>query len=121
MNSKPVNKSFLVDGSDTINTSQSDLKKGFIQFSLENTVSMSWWKGIKIFDSQKNMISMIALQDHDHGPDSTKQFTTSQFGDIITIEIWKAKIFGVHTLIDTISFTKSDCDGKNTTLFWQND
>ena len=121
MSNTPVNGSFKVDGNDTINTSQSSINVGSVQFTLEDSPSITWWKGIKVFDAQNNMISLVAMQDKDHGPDSTKEFATSQFGDVIKVELWKAKFLGVHSCVGTTHFKKSDCDGKNTTLFWQND
>lgn len=122
MKTTPVNGSFTVDGgSDKINTSQSNNEIGKIQFTLEDSPKITWWKGIKVFDAHNNMISLVAMQDHDHGPDSTKEFTTAQFSDVIRVELWKAKFLGVHTCVGTAHFKKSDCDGKNTTLFWQND
>lgn len=122
MKTEPVSGSFKVDGGhDTIVTSQSSIEKGFIQFTLEDSPSITWWKGLKIFDHQNNMISLIAMQDQDHGPDSTKKFNSAQFGDVIKVELWKAKFLGIHSCVGTAHFSKSECDGKNTTLFWQND
>ncbi len=119
---EPVNGTFKVDGNhDTIKTSQSKIGPGYVQFTLEDAPTITWWKGIKLFDSQNNMISLIAMQDQDHGPDSTKTFPVSQFGDTIKVELWKAKTFGIHCCVGTAFFNTSECGGHNTTLFWQND
>jgi len=118
----PVNGTFKVDGDhDTIKTSQSSIDAGYVQFTLEDSPNITWWKGIKVFDSQNNMIALVAMQDQDHGPDSTKKFALSQFSEVIKVELWKAKFLGVHSCVGTAHFKQSECDGKNTTLFWQND
>lgn len=119
---KPVNGNFKVDGDhDTIETSQSSIDSGYVQFTLEDSSNITWWKGIKVFDSQNNMISLLAMQDQDHGPDSSKKFSLSQFNDSIKVELWKAKFLGIHCCVETAFFKQSECNGKNTTLFWQND
>jgi len=121
MSTTPVNGSFTVDGNNVIQTSQSGITAGYLQFSLATSDNITWWKGIKIFDGKNNMICLLATQDQDHGPDTSKQFNLGAFDDEIRVEIWKAKAFGVHTPMATVNFKTSDCNGKNTLLYWKND
>ena len=116
-----VNGSFTVDGNNAINTSTSDIQRGFTQFSLATLSNITWWKGIKVQDNSGAEILLLETQDQSHGPVSSPQLNMGQFGQQINVEIWKAKAFGVHTQVATVSFDAGQCNGHNVTLTWQND
>src|SRR5262245_22493863 len=121
MNTVPVNGSFTVDGNNVIRTSQDQIESIFIQFSLETAPAILWWKGVKIFDVNNQMISLLANEDRDHGPDLSPKFTLDRFGEQIKVEIWKAKLLGVHAHVATVFFQTIECFGKLTRLTWEND
>lgn len=116
----PVHGSFEVDGN-TITTTQSGVKAGFLQFSLSSAKNVTWWKGIKVFDNKNNMILLLETTDEDHGPKPSRDFNISDFDDLIKVEIWKAKFLGIHCCMSTVFFKKSECLGKNTLLNWENE
>jgi hypothetical protein len=117
----PVNGSFTVDGNDTITTATSNIASGYVQFSLASAFNVTWWKGIKVQDNAGNEILLLETQDASHGPILSPLLNIGQFGQQINVEIWKAKEFGRHRLVDMVTFNTNDCNGHNITLTWQND
>jgi hypothetical protein len=115
------NGSFSVDGGNVIRTSTSNIDAGFVQFSLQTSPNITWWKGIKVVDASGNQIVLLETQDASHGPTTGPKTSVSSFSDEIRVEIWKAKTFGVHTQVDTVSFVTNECNSHNITLNWQND
>ena len=118
----PVEGEFKVDETNVIKTSQSRIEAGYVQFSLSAAANITWWKGIKVFDSKGAMISLLVTQDQDRGPKPSQTFMRSSFSeDKIKVEIWKAKFLGVHTHMATVYFKTAECVGKCTDLRWMND
>lgn len=117
----PVNGQFTVDGNNVIKTSQSDIENGYVQFTLQVSADITWWKGVKVFNGRGDMVSLLATQDDARGPVSSPKFPKSDFGNQIELEIWKAKALGVHVCVATVYVNMDACSGKNTELYWVND
>lgn len=120
METENVNGTIKVDAN-TITTSQNPIEAGVLSFSLESVKKVTWWKGLKIYDSENNMISLLSTTDQDHGPDTSKKFNAGDFDDTIKVEIWKAKGFGAHCCMKTALFKMTDCVGQNTLLLWKDE
>jgi hypothetical protein len=63
----PVNRSFTVDGNKVISTSEDAftfVPSASVQFAFL-TQNITWWKAIKIFNANNQMISLLANEDQD--------------------------------------------------------
>lgn len=92
-----------------------------VQFSFSVNRNITWWKGIKVFDKNGNMVCMLSTQDSDHGPKYSKKFSLSQFGSKIKVEYWKAKAFGAHTHVGTDYIDLSTISKYDIGFGWKND
>lgn len=121
-----------VDGYDKIKSEiRSPGYGGLLQFRFATAPSISWWKAIKIFDKDGNVLVYatggpndskmdMELQDSDHGPEIV-YYEPSKFNEDIKVEFWKAKAFGIHTHVGTKYFKKSEIQRKELALTWMTD
>jgi len=74
-------------------------------FELNTASEITWWKSIEVYTDDGEKICSLALHDANHGPASCELRDLQRHGLLFNyrIEIWKAKIFGIHKLVDTIS------------------
>jgi hypothetical protein len=112
---------FKVDGNDGIIVRQVPIGPNSVEFALEVAPTITWWKGLKIYDRQDDMISLLATQDDDKGPKASGPLPLDHFGPHIEIEFLKAKGFGVHTGVGRVPFALSDLRGFRTTFYWESD
>jgi hypothetical protein len=112
---------FQVDGNDGIIIRQVAIDPDSVEFALEVAPAITWWKGLKIYDRQGGMISLLATQDDDKGPKASGPLAVDRFGTRIEIEFLKAKLLGTHTEVGRVPFQLSDLRGFRTTFYWQND
>lgn len=116
-----MGRTFKVDGSDGIIVRQVPIGPDSVEFALEVAPTITWWKGLKIYDQQGDMISLLATQDGDKGPKSSGPLALARFGPNIEIEFLKAKAFGAHTGVGRMPFSLSDVRGFRTTFYWESD
>lgn len=114
-------RTFKVDGNDGIIVRQVPIGPNSVEFVLEVAPTITWWKGLKIYDRQGDMISLLATQDDDKGPKASGPLDLDRFGPRIEIEFLKAKAFGVHTGVGRVSYPLSDVRGFRTTFYWESD
>lgn len=88
-------------------------------FSLKNEGKENWWKGVKVFDRQGNVICLLETEGNRRGPVSSRNFDRSAFGRSVKVEIWKAKTLGVHTKMKTIYLNYKDIVGKETAFSFE--
>ncbi len=112
---------FKVDDNDGIIVRQVPIGPDSVEFALEVAPTITWWKGLKIYDRQGEMISLLATQDDDKGPKASGPMTSDRFGPRIEIEFLKAKAFGVHTGVGRVPLQLSDVLGFRTTFYWESD
>lgn len=115
---------FKVDGNNNIRksiNSNAKISNNTFKVTLSTTPQITWWKGIKIFDRNGQMICLLSTQDADHGPTTSQTLTKKQFDSKIKVEFWKAKAFGVHTHVATKYFKLSDFLNTETRFYWMND
>lgn len=114
---------FKVDGNDEIKKQliqTPEVLSSEIKFSFSKNSNITWWKGIKVFDKDNKELCILHMEDQENGPKS-KEFNSSNFGEDIKIEFWKAKAFGAHTHVTTKHFRLSELKGKEIALTWLND
>jgi hypothetical protein len=114
-------RTFKVDGNDGIVVRQVPIGSDSVEFALEVAPAITWWKGLKIYDRQGDMISLLATQDGDKGPKSSGPLTSARFGPQIEIEFLKAKAFGAHTGVGRMPFSLADVRGFRTIFYWESD
>lgn len=114
-------RTFKVDGYDGIIVRQVPIAPGRVEFALAVAPTITWWKGLKVFDRDGKMISLLATQDDDKGPKASGPLAANRFGPRIEIEFHKAKVLGVHTRVARVPFLLSDVQGFRTTFYWESD
>lgn len=78
--------------------------KGKIEIVLKSSSNVTWWKGITVFKTVRDVsdrttevrLNHIDTQDNDHGPESIT-INQSDLGNSAWLTFEKAKAFGVHT------------------------
>ena len=93
-------------------------QSGKTEVCLEASSNVSWWKGIKVFDTQGKNIGLMVTQDQSRLNCMT--FDNSQLAGG-KLELWKAKGFGVHTYVETLALNHSNINGKKVTIHWINE
>ena len=106
-----------VDGNE-VQSSWAQSQSGKTEFCLEASTNVSWWKGIKVFDSQNRNIGLMVTQD-----DSRLNCMTFDNSQLVggKLEFWKAKGFGVHTYVETLAINHNNINGKKVTIHWVNE
>ncbi|MEO0770327.1 MAG: hypothetical protein AAFY72_13005 [Cyanobacteria bacterium J06649_4] len=111
-----------IDGNQ-VNVYYDSIAAGTTEFCLQLHQDVSWWKGLKIFSGNNTLQGFIARTDEARGLQcdtfNTDELTSS--GGVARLEIWKAKAFGVHTHVSTLSVNPLDVDGKRVRFFWINE
>lgn len=108
-----------IDGSRDVKVYWENIKSG-TEFCLELGSNVSWWKGIKIFNSRHSSLGLISRSDNAKRR-ICDTFTTAELKEgqsAAKIEFWKAKGFGVHTHMDTLEFSPSSIAGKRVIFNW---
>lgn len=88
-------------------------------FSFKNEAKESWWKGVKVFDRQGNVICLLETEGNSRGPVYSRNFDRSAFSGRVKVEVWKAKTLGVHTKMATIYLSYDDIIGKETVFSFE--
>lgn len=96
------------------------MDRNHVTFSFEVNQNITWWKGIKVFNEDGDMICLLSTQDNDKGPKFSKRFSASYCGKV-KIEYWKAKAFGVHTHVGTEYIDLGTLRDYNIGFEWEND
>ncbi len=76
---------------------------------------------MKIFNRNNQMACLLETQDADHGPNPSRVFSADEFGSEIVIELWKAKLFGMHDRVHTKELQRERLIGKKLVVTWLND
>lgn len=119
---KKYEAEFKVDGNDRIiQKRNSNTSTTTLRFSLSTASNVTWYKSIKIFDKNNNLLEEIGMQDDQHGPLSSKTYDKSKFNNTVKVEFWKAKAFGIHTHVATKMFDLDGLLGNKTSFTWMND
>lgn len=114
-----LDSSFLVDGNTLQPKVESLQTSDRTQFCLKASSNVSWWKGLKIFNSQGQQISLIVTENDSRLSCTTAISNSSLAGG--KIEFWKAKGFGVHSHMDSAKIDASKVKGKKITITWMNE
>merc|ERR1712224_190040 len=97
---------------------------GAPSFSFATSSSISWWKGLKVFDDDGNQVCFLGLQDNNHGPQSCALAAGAAHGLLFgyRIELWKAKLFGRWTKVKTLDASYfGPLLGKQVAFTWVSD
>ncbi|ACB53476.1 unknown [Crocosphaera subtropica ATCC 51142] len=114
-----LNSYFRVDGNQLSSTVQPLQNSNVTQFCLQASSNVSWWKGLKILDSQGKQISLIVTE-NDSRLSCTPNIQNSRLAGG-KIEFWKAKTFGAHTYMDSARIDVNQVKGKKITINWINE
>lgn len=119
---KRIQGNIKIEGIDQVSASQSSLTAtNKIKFSLTKTSSIDWWKAVKIYDKEGNLLQSLELENTKNGSINSQEFDLSKFNGNIRIELWKQKTFGVKLPVKILYLDRIDCKGKNTLFHWFKD
>lgn len=111
--------SMNIDGTRDVTVYWENINSG-TEFCLELGSNVSWWKGIKIFNTKHSSLGLISRSDNAKRR-ICDTFTAAELEGgqaAAKIEFWKAKGFGVHTHMDTLEFSPSSVAGKRVVFNW---
>jgi len=94
------------------------------ELTVANNMTSGYWHGFKIRDDDGKELCSFGMQDDNHGPEGCNLEGASQHGLLFSykIEIWKAKILGIHTYVDAIGVdTFGPLYGKRLSFNWVDD
>ncbi len=111
-----LNNDFRVDGNLLSSWVQPLQNSDVTQFCLKASSHVSWWKGLKILDSQGKLINLIVTQDESR-LSCTSDIPNSRLAGG-KIEFWKAKTFGAHTYMDSAKIDVNQVKGNKITITW---
>jgi hypothetical protein len=125
---------FRLEDNDVIHLQieKADNLRGKIEIVLKSSSNVTWWKGITVFKSLRDVsnrtnevrLNHIATQDNDHGPKSIV-LNVSDLGDSAWLTFEKAKAFGAHTPMYKFSLgvknKASRYSGLRLTFTWERD
>merc|ERR1711871_1489216 len=98
-------------------------KNSSTSFILTLSDNLTWWKGMYVYGD--NGQKLCSLEVHDKMKESRCLLSPSSTHELIfsyRIELWKAKILGVHTHVDTLSSSYFGAILGDSVLFkWVND
>ena len=87
-------------------------------FTLELGPGITWWKGLIAVNDDGEQTQLAEVQDDNNSADLL--LTQDDIDDGATLELWKAKAFGAHTHVYTLT-ELSKAKGKHVTLTWKQD
>ncbi|MGW3360015.1 hypothetical protein ACWDFL_32190 [Streptomyces bungoensis] len=70
-----------------------------ITICLQSASNITWWKALVVRGWQGEVVAELDTQDANHGPACAKVADSA----VQQLEFWKAKTFGVHTLMYTMN------------------
>ena len=108
-----------VDGTGDVEVYWEPISSG-TQVCLEFGGNVSWWKGVKTFDNNNSFLGFVARTDA-AGRMQCDTFGAGELGRTgapAKVELWKAKVFGVHTHMSSLMFDPTYVDGKRVVFRW---
>lgn len=111
--------SLNVDGTGDVEVYWEPIASG-TQVCLEFSGNVSWWKGVKTFDTNNSFLGFVARSDS-AGRMQCDTFGAGELGlngETAKVELWKAKAFGVHTHMSTLLFDPTDVNEKRVVFRW---
>ena len=88
-------------------------------FTLELGPGITWWKALIAVNEDGAQTQVVELQDENNSSEDVV-LTQEDIDNGATLELWKAKAFGVHTHVYTLTDI-SRAKGKHVTLSWNKD
>jgi hypothetical protein len=89
------------------------LATGRIIVCLESAPYITWWKGVVLRDWNGGVIRDLYTVNGNHGPTCT----TVNLDYVRQLELWKAKAFGIHTHMYTLSHDSLRAKDRDQVLF----
>ncbi|MCI0742563.1 MAG: hypothetical protein L0Y72_26315, partial [Gemmataceae bacterium] len=71
----------------------------------------------KVFDSRGNAM-LIEKQDGKYLTSDAIEIDRGRLAGTVKIELWKAKAFGVHTHMKTLTYDSERLNGRTLTISW---
>lgn len=108
-----------VDGTGDVEVYWEPITSG-TQVCLEFGGNVSWWKGVKTFDTNNSFLGFVA-RSNSAGRMQCDTFNPGELGTTgaaAKVELWKAKTFGVHTHMSTLLFDPTYVEGKRVVFRW---
>jgi hypothetical protein len=135
-NTKPIpqlqalQESYTVDNDNLITVTKTPRTDKNIQFGFKTNTNVTWWKGVQIHylssdGTEKSLMMELQGDNHEEWWAVTPLSDVNPMSPFI-LTFWKAKAFGVHTVVGQDLFTVEGLvnqDGNGTTVqfFWEND
>ncbi|WP_282774996.1 hypothetical protein [Phaeodactylibacter xiamenensis] len=135
-NTKPIpqlqalQESYTVDNDNLITVTKTPRTDKNIQFGFKTNTNVTWWKGVQMHylssdGTEKSLMMELQGDNHEEWWAVTPLSDVNPMSPFI-LTFWKAKAFGVHTVVGQDLFTVEGLvnqDGNGTTVqfFWEND
>lgn len=118
----PTNRGELQDDHDVIVASIARNVVGVsgVRITLSRAPNVTWWKGFALINAQGQPIRGIAgSQDADGGVE--RDFSVAEVAGAVRLELWKAKLLGVHTHTYTLTDLAPLGPGTVVDFYWVQD
>lgn len=91
-----------------------------VRISLQRAPNVTWWKGFRLVEANgKEIAGLFGGQDAD--APTEHDFTSADMARAARLEIWKAKLLGVHTLTYSLADLTPLQPGTVVELYWAQD
>jgi hypothetical protein len=123
VNSAPINETLKIDAAKEVTVKTTDnlkhgkLDLGTIKIRMNTESGVTWWRGIKVFDSRGNAM-LIEKQDGKYLTSDALEVNRGRLGRTVKIELWKAKFLGAHTHMRTLTYDAERLNGRTLTITW---
>jgi hypothetical protein len=114
-----VTKSKRLQDNDVVTATIAGGTPGQASIALQLAPHLAWWKSIVVRDNSGKVMNEIWVQDTKKVAAPMK-FDSDDIDVGATIELWKAKQFGVHTLMYVLP-DLTPVEGKTVTFRWSAD
>jgi hypothetical protein len=104
----------LADGDELLVT-VGETEQGVTEIVLTQAPHKRWWKGVSLEDSRGAQIDMVEVEGSTHVSRAIR--VPSETLDFTRLVLWKAKLFGAHTVMYTTTDLKAMA-GKQVTFNW---
>jgi hypothetical protein len=112
----PINETVKIEGKNVIIRSSDNGTQGYVTVKFQT--NLDWWTAVKFFD-RNGKAKLIEKVNGRYNPGSqTLKIPINNFSSNITLEIWTAKLFGVHTQMASKVITSERFDGRTVTITW---